>query len=45
MSQALSAQQFDLAGKRVELLGDVIPGLRRLAIVANAGYPAAVLEM
>jgi putative ABC transport system substrate-binding protein len=41
----LSLQQRDLAGKRVELLREVIPGLRRLAIVANAGYPAAVLEM
>ena len=40
----LSAQQSDLASKRVELLREVVPGLRRLAIVANAGNPGAVLE-
>jgi putative ABC transport system substrate-binding protein len=26
-------------------LREIVPGLRRLAIMANAGYPAAVLEM
>ena len=41
----LSLQSTDLAGKRLELLREVVPGLRRLAIMANAGYPAAVLEM
>ena len=41
----LSIQQPDLAGKRLELLREVVPGLRRLAIMANVGYPAAVLEM
>jgi putative ABC transport system substrate-binding protein len=41
----LSIQSTDLAGKRVELLREVIPGLRRLAIMANVGYRAAVLEM
>jgi putative ABC transport system substrate-binding protein len=41
----LSVQQTDLAGKRLELLREVLPGLRRLAIMANVGYPAAVLEM
>ena len=41
----LSSQATDLAGKRVELLREVIPGLRRLAIMANVGYPAAVLDM
>jgi putative ABC transport system substrate-binding protein len=41
----LSSQFTDLAGKRVELLREIVPGLRRLAIMANAGYPAAVLEM
>ena len=40
-----STQQSDLAGKRVELLRDVIPRLRRLAIMLNVGYPSAVLEM
>jgi len=41
----LSSQTTDLAGKRVELLREVVPGLRGLAIMANVGYPAAVLEM
>ena len=41
----LSLQSSDLAGKRLELLREVVPGLRRLAIMANAGYPAAELEM
>ena len=41
----LSLQSSDLAGKRLELLCEVVPGLRRLAIMANAGYPAAALEM
>ena len=41
----LSIQATDLAGKRVELLREVIPGLRQLAIMADVGYPAAVLEM
>jgi putative ABC transport system substrate-binding protein len=41
----LSLQASDLAGKRIEFLREVIPGLRRLAILANAGYPAAVREM
>ena len=41
----LSAQFTDLAGKRLELLREIVPSLRQLAIMANAGYPAAVLEM
>jgi putative ABC transport system substrate-binding protein len=41
----LSLQARDLAGKRLELLREVVPGLRRLAILANVGYRAAVLEM
>src|SRR5206468_10289534 len=41
----LSTQFTDLAGKRLELLREMVPGLRRLTIMANAGYPAAVLEM
>jgi putative ABC transport system substrate-binding protein len=41
----LSNQTTDLARKRLELLREVIPGLRRLAIMANFGYPASVLEM
>ena len=41
----LSNQATDLAGKRLELLREVVPGLRRLAIMANVGNPGAVLEM
>ena len=41
----LSQQGPDLAGKRLELLREVVPGLRRLAIMGNAGYAASVLEI
>jgi putative ABC transport system substrate-binding protein len=41
----LSIQAPDLAGKRLELLREIVPGLRRVAIMFNVGYPAAVLEM
>ena len=41
----LSMQQTDLAAKRLELLREVVPGLRRLAILANVGGPSVVLDM
>jgi len=41
----LSNQQADVAGKKLELLREVVPGLRRLAIMANTGNPGTVLEM
>src|SRR6202043_3439400 len=41
----LSNQTRDLAGKRVEILREVIPRLPRLAILANVGNDAVVLEM
>jgi putative tryptophan/tyrosine transport system substrate-binding protein len=41
----LSFQQTDLAGKRLELLREVIPALRRLAILANAGNPVTLRDM
>jgi len=41
----LSIQAPDLAGKRLELLREVVPGLHRLAILANVGFRAPVLEM
>jgi putative ABC transport system substrate-binding protein len=41
----LSLLAPDLAGKRLENLRRVLPDVRRLAILGNAGYPAAVVEM
>jgi ABC-type uncharacterized transport system substrate-binding protein len=41
----LSAQQTDTAGKRIELFREMVPGLRRLAIMGNVGNPAVVLEL
>ena len=41
----LSLQITDLAGKRLELLREVIPSLRRLAIMGNVGNPSTVLEI
>jgi putative ABC transport system substrate-binding protein len=41
----LSNQATDLAGKRLELLSEVIPGMRRLAILANVDASPAMLEM
>jgi putative ABC transport system substrate-binding protein len=41
----LSLQQTDTAGKRLELLREVIPGLRRLAIIANSDNLSSVLDM
>jgi putative tryptophan/tyrosine transport system substrate-binding protein len=38
-------QTSDTAGKKLELLREAVPGLRRLAIMANVGNPASVLEM
>src|SRR5215211_2901912 len=40
----LSTVATDLAGKRVELLREDIPGVQRLAILANASNPLSVLE-
>jgi putative ABC transport system substrate-binding protein len=41
----LSNQSADLPGKRLALLRDVVPGVRRLAILANIAYSASALEM
>jgi putative ABC transport system substrate-binding protein len=41
----LATMTADLAGKRLELLREVIPGLRRLAIMGNVGNPFTVLEL
>jgi putative tryptophan/tyrosine transport system substrate-binding protein len=41
----LSLQATDATGKRFDLLRDAVPGLRRLAIMANSGNASAALEM
>jgi putative ABC transport system substrate-binding protein len=41
----LSGQATDLAGKRLEVLRDVLPSLRRLAVLANVGFPNSVREI
>ena len=41
----LSIQATDLSGKRLELLREVSPSLRRLAVMVDVGVPQAVLEM
>jgi putative ABC transport system substrate-binding protein len=41
----LSNQAADLGAKRLEILRDVLPGLRRLTILVNAAYSAGVLEV
>ena len=41
----LSGQLVDTASKRFELLREVLPGLRRLAILANVANPGTVLDM
>ena len=40
----LSVQSADLAGKRLEMLREVVPGLRRLAIMGHAGNPTDVIQ-
>jgi putative tryptophan/tyrosine transport system substrate-binding protein len=41
----LSMQATDLAGKRVELLNEVVPHLKRLAVLGDVGIPQVVLEI
>src|SRR5262249_50768308 len=41
----MSIQSRDVVGKRIELLREIVSGMRRLAIIANSGYPIAVQEM
>jgi putative tryptophan/tyrosine transport system substrate-binding protein len=41
----LANQVSDTAGKKLEILRELIPGLHRLAIMAHVGNPASVLEM
>jgi putative ABC transport system substrate-binding protein len=41
----MSIQSTDLAGKRLELLREVVFGLRRLAVLAYVEYPGTMLEV
>jgi putative ABC transport system substrate-binding protein len=41
----LSVQSNELAGKRIEILREVVPSLRRVAILANVDNPFSVLEL
>src|SRR5215831_14770881 len=41
----LASQTSDTAGKTLEFLREAVPDLRRLAVMANVGNPASVLEM
>src|SRR5215468_917374 len=40
----MSMQQTDLAGKRLEILREIVPGLRRFGILLHAGNPGAALD-
>jgi putative ABC transport system substrate-binding protein len=40
----LSVAQSDIASKRLELLREIVPGLRRLATMFDGGYAAATRE-
>jgi len=41
----LSVQAAEVAGKRLELLRETVPRLRRLAVIAHAGFPGVALEI
>jgi putative ABC transport system substrate-binding protein len=41
----LSNEQTDLAGYRLELLQEVVPSVRRVALLGNIGSPLILLEM
>jgi ABC-type uncharacterized transport system substrate-binding protein len=41
----LSMESADVVGKRVELLREVVPELRRFAVMGNGGYSATAREM
>jgi putative ABC transport system substrate-binding protein len=41
----LSNQISDTGGKKLEFVREIVPSLRQVAILANVGNPAAVLDM
>src|SRR5262249_40597577 len=41
----LSNQQTDITGKRLEILREVVPGLRRVGALVNISNPAAERDM
>jgi putative ABC transport system substrate-binding protein len=41
----LSTQATDIVGKRLELLGQILPAFRRLSVLTNAANPAAIREV
>ena len=41
----LSMQQIDLGSKRIELFRELVPQLRRLAVIANVRSPDAVRQL
>jgi putative tryptophan/tyrosine transport system substrate-binding protein len=40
----MSLEQNDIASKRLGVLRDVVPNLRRLAVMFNADYPSSLRE-
>src|SRR5262249_9161107 len=44
MVTGLSVQANELAGKRLELLREIAPGVRRVAVLTNVDNPASALE-
>jgi len=41
----LSTQNVDLTGKRFELLREIVPSLRRLAVLSNGNNPTSTIEI
>jgi putative tryptophan/tyrosine transport system substrate-binding protein len=41
----LSNQSTDIVGKQIEFVREIVPGLRRLAVLANVGSPIGLLDL
>lgn len=41
----VSLLSLDLVGKRIEILKEMVPGMRRVAIIANPGHPGESKEL